>query len=862
MWTAIKDKDGKLATGIDAILARQVEYYETLYTAEGMDVNSANVLLNNIEPSLSVIDMELCESEISFEECEKAVRQCKTGKSPGIDGITNDFYKMYWDVIGKDFVELINYMWGKQELCSSQYSGLIRLLYKKGNREDITNWRPITLLNSDYKVIEKVLANRLKSILPEVINEDQKGFVQGRHIEENVRLVEDVIDYCEEKNIPGAIMCVDQSKAFDRVEWEWLDRTLEVIGFGPNFRAWIKILYKNANSSIMTNGFLSKSFKIKRGVRQGSPLGPFLYILQSEMFAEYIRRNQDIKGIVLQHGEQKVEVKLSTFADDTQAYCGDQRSIGLWFKALRLYGKASGAKVNQNKTQGILLGLMKNLTFTDQNSVWGDHIDMLGFCLSINRDRKEYWDAKLAKVERLLNVWSRRNLSLRGKVYLIRCYGISVLQYCMSAITVPDNVLSHLDTLFWKFLWDNGRERVKRHVCMRNVEDGGLGMPNVKHLVLAHRIKFLCRIIKEGEEKWKFLPQMCFKQLDTECGEMYYILRCINDLGTLTMSGFYKECVQAFYALKQREVEPTCKDEVLRQYVWGNQWVKIQGINIHDKVWCKKGIKYVSDVFTEAGVIKEQYIFDVLQNREHNFLKLHRYVGAVPRKWKDVLKSGGNTIVRYQHFLTMCLRAGEVNLENCVLKDICRLLACDVIRSDVEKYWEGAFGLIDWSAVYLIQQCHLLERKVRDFRWLVINKGLTTEAKLKHFTESNGMCKLCDLESEDERHIVIDCETLGNFWSHIFVALRKIDGVNFQIQDSLFVCSTEQSDLVNVIIEEAKWQVWKRRCLIRYENMWIDEAQMLGRLKTHLLLRKEVLINTKHKNNEYIEKLNLFLGVF
>jgi hypothetical protein len=379
MWTAIKDKDGKLATGIDAILARQVEYYETLYTAEGMDVNSANVLLNNIEPSLSVIDMELCESEISFEECEKAVRQCKTGKSPGIDGITNDFYKMYWDVIGKDFVELINYMWGKQELCSSQYSGLIRLLYKKGNREDITNWRPITLLNSDYKVIEKVLANRLKSILPEVINEDQKGFVQGRHIEENVRLVEDVIDYCEEKNIPGAIMCVDQSKAFDRVEWEWLDRTLEVIGFGPNFRAWIKILYKNANSSIMTNGFLSKSFKIKRGVRQGSPLGPFLYILQSEMFAEYIRRNQDIKGIVLQHGEQKVEVKLSTFADDTQAYCGDQRSIGLWFKALRLYGKASGAKVNQNKTQGILLGVMKNLRFTDQNSMWGDHIDVLGF---------------------------------------------------------------------------------------------------------------------------------------------------------------------------------------------------------------------------------------------------------------------------------------------------------------------------------------------------------------------------------------------------------------------------------------------------------------------------------------------------
>ena len=154
-------------------------------------------------------------------------------------------------------------MW-ERELCISQYVGLIRLLYKKGDREDISNWRPITLLNSDYKIIEKVLSNRLKTVLPDVINEDQKGFMQGRHIEENVRLVEDVIDYCEDKNVPGAIICVDQSKAFDRVEWEWLDRTLEVIGFGPKFRLWIKILYKNANSHLFTNGFLSKSFKIKK----------------------------------------------------------------------------------------------------------------------------------------------------------------------------------------------------------------------------------------------------------------------------------------------------------------------------------------------------------------------------------------------------------------------------------------------------------------------------------------------------------------------------------------------------------------------------------------------------------------------
>ena len=861
MWTSIKDRDGSVKTGIDNILARQVEYYADLYTAQGMDAHSANVLLNNIEPSLTVENRDFCDLEISYDDCEKAVKHCKVGKSPGIDGITNDFYKTYWGVIGQDFVELVNYMWEKQELCDSQYVGLIRLLFKKGEREDITNWRPITLLNCDYKIIEKVLANRLSSVIPEVIKEDQKGFVKGRHIEENVRLVEDVIDYCEENNIPGAIMCIDQSKAFDRVEWEWLDRTLEVIGFGPKFRMWIKILYKNANSCILTNGFVSKSFKIARGVRQGSPLGPFLYILQSEILAEYIRTNPDIKGIVLHHGEQTVEIKLSTFADDAQAYIGDQKSVGSWFKTLKLYGRASGAKVNKDKTQGMLLGPMKRLRYINQDIVWSDNIDVLGFCLSINRDRKEYWDTKLAKVEKLLKVWSRRKLTLRGKVYLIRCYGINVLQYCMSAITVPDNVITYLESLFWKFLWDNGREKAKRHVCMRNVEEGGLGMPNVRNLIMAQRIKFLCRLLGEGNEKWKFLPRMYLMKYDVDYGEKYYSLKCIHNVDISMMPLYYKECVQAYHILKLKELEPINKVDILGQYIWGNQWIKILGRGLHDKIWCKKGIIYVKDLFTKEGELKEQHIFDLLQNRAQNFVKLYSYVSAIPGRWKAVLRTGEHVnigSVRYQPILTLSLKDGTINLENCKIREIYNLLASDVVKSNAEQSWEAVLGPIDWSVVYQVQQCSLLERKVRDFRWKVINKCLTTEAKLKHFTDSNGVCKLCELETEDEMHILSDCVSLDNFWSHIVSLLRRIAEVNVQVQDTLFICGVENNDLVNVIIEEAKWQVWKRRCLIRYENVWIDDVQLLRRLRTHLQVRTDVLKLMKNKNPLILNKLDLF----
>jgi len=859
MWSAIKDKNGNLKFDIDEILLRQVEYYKELYTAQGIDEPSADILLNSMQSRLSEADCEDCEADITYADCEKVVKQCKSGKSPGLDGICGEFYKLYWQVIGQDFVEIVNCMWDKQELCDSQYVGLIRLLYKKGEREDITNWRPITLLNSDYKIIEKVLANRLKTVVPGIVCEDQKGFVKGRHMEENVRLVEDVMDYCETFDKPGAILCVDQSKAFDRVEWEWLDKALEVIGFGPRFRQWIKILYKNANSLIFTNGFMSRSFKITRGVRQGSPLGPYLYIIQSEVFAEYIRSNQNIMGVKLECKGKKEEIKLSTFADDTQAYVGDMVSVDLWFEALELFGKASGAKVNKNKTQGVLLGAMKRLRNRSQEIVWGNNIEVLGFSLSINRDRKEYWKLKLAKVGRLLKVWAMRNLTLRGKVYLIKCYGINVIQHCLAAITVPDEIITQLESMFWKFLWGDGRERAKRHVCMRKIEDGGLDMPNLRNLIKAHRLKFVCKILSQGSEKWKFLPRMYLMSYDEQYREEFYQLRCINDINMRRLPVYYRECVQAFHVLKENEVQPETKYEVLGQYLWGNKWIKLAGNSLHDASWCKVGIKQILDLFTSEGQVKEENVFDTVGNRDQNFIKLNRLVSAVPRHWKDILRTGVMGDVKDQNLLTLHLRTGVVNLEKCTLKQFCVLLSVENVKSDAELCWERVFGPIEWRDVYKIQQCKFISRKTRDFRWKVINKCLTTEAKLKHFTETDGSCKLCTLEQEDERHILSDCVSLENFWTHVITLLKFVLKVRLEVCDRVFICCTEQREIaVNVIIEEAKWQVWKRRCLIRYENVWITDVELMVRLRNSLLLRTEVIKRSKYNNEDLVNKLNLF----
>ena len=128
----------------------------------------------------------------------------KINKSPGDDGIVSEFYKEYWYLIRKEFTRVLTYIFDANTLSPSQYNAILTLLYKKGEREDIRNWRPISLLNVDYKIITKILAERLKKVLPSIIHSDQKGFVQGRNIQEANRLLQDIFSYTDQNQMNSA----------------------------------------------------------------------------------------------------------------------------------------------------------------------------------------------------------------------------------------------------------------------------------------------------------------------------------------------------------------------------------------------------------------------------------------------------------------------------------------------------------------------------------------------------------------------------------------------------------------------------------------------------------------------------------
>ena len=276
------------------ILTEAKNFYESFYTSRiGHDFSNEgdNTFFSDVNDSkLSYNQKMSCEGPLTLAECLESLKTMKAGKSPGTDGIRAEFYKVFWNDVSLYLLASLNLSFSKGYLSISQRRGLITLIPKKNKPQQfLKNWRPISLLNTDYKIAAKAIAARLKRVLPEIINNDQTGFLKGRTISENIRLLNSIISYTEQQNIPGLLLFVHFEKAFDSLEWPFIEKTLTYYNFGISVISWIKLFYTDISSSIQNNGWASEFFPLGRGVRQGCPLSPYLFVLCAEILGTAIR---------------------------------------------------------------------------------------------------------------------------------------------------------------------------------------------------------------------------------------------------------------------------------------------------------------------------------------------------------------------------------------------------------------------------------------------------------------------------------------------------------------------------------------------------------------------------------------------
>ena len=311
------------------------------------------------------------------------------GKSPGNDGLTIEFYKIFWEHLKQPLFNSAVYSKLHGSLSVSQKQAIIKLLEKKDkDKRYIENWRPISLLNVDTKIISKAFANRLKNVLPHIISHDQTAYVKGRYIGESTRLISDILEITDLYNIGGYILTADIEKAFDSMDHTFLIAALKKFGFGPYFIDWIKVLLNGNESCVINGGTTSKYFKLLRGARQGDPIAAYLFIITLEVYFIMLRSNSDIKQLNIFNEK----FLLSAYADDTTFFVQDLASITLILHIFDVFSIFSGFKLNISKCEvcgiGVLKGVNTALCNVKNVNLNTSFIKILGFHFSYN---KEIW---------------------------------------------------------------------------------------------------------------------------------------------------------------------------------------------------------------------------------------------------------------------------------------------------------------------------------------------------------------------------------------------------------------------------------------------------------------------------------------
>ena len=426
----LKNKKGQILQQEDEIFDEINNFYAKLYRKpkDPLTEEFTQTYFDNIReqvPKISANDHDELEKVITIEELGLAIKELKNGKCPGIDGLPIEWYKVFWGRIKSVFHKVVTEILETEKLHLSARRGLITLL-EKLERDPlfINNWRPISLLCSDYKIFAKVIALRFQKVLPKLIHKSQTGFMKGRHIGENILKLQTVMDFCEKNEKEAVVISVDFEKAFDSIRWDAIDKALQLFGYGINFRNMISILHNDIWCTTLNNGKCHNWIKIGKGCRQGCPASALIFVQMAEILGAKIRANVNIRGIEI-NGEI---ITACQYADDLWVSLDGKKAaenIDSFLEEMREFQIFSGLKMNYLKSKAIRVGPMriKDAQFiTKEELAWTqDPVKILGIWFHYDQDTcyKLNFERTLQKCQITLNTWKSRNLSWLGKIAVI-----------------------------------------------------------------------------------------------------------------------------------------------------------------------------------------------------------------------------------------------------------------------------------------------------------------------------------------------------------------------------------------------------------------------------------------------------------
>ena len=770
------DKDGteKLSCNDKDILDQAKTFYVNLFSRKSVKtIEDCSNFMNNIPiPTLSDENKLLCDSFLTADEMSESLTSMASNKSPGNDGLTVEFYKNFWSILKTPLFRSTEHAKINGSLSVSQRQAVIKLLEKKDkDKRYIQNWRPISLLNVDTKIISKALAYRLKKVLPEIINYDQTAYIHGRYIGESTRLIYDILESTDLFNISGYIMTADVEKAFDSMDHTFLIATLRKFGFGEYFIDWIKALLNNNESCVINGGSTSQYFKLQRGARQGDPIAAYLFIICLEVFFIMIRNNKDIHSLNI----FEYDFLLSAYADDTTFFVRDTNSITVIISTFKKFSLFSGFKLNLSKCEicgiGTLKGAKVALCGLKNVDLSTSSIKILGFHYSYNTElaSDKNFVSVIKKIITTLRIWKLRKLTLQGKITIFKTLAISKIIYIASIATIPINLTRELEKIHKDFIWDSKTPKIKHTTLIGDFNKGGLRDIDISSKFSSLQLSWLNRYFDSNFHPWKIFAKHYFSM----AGEHIFFPNSSLSTNSINIPLFYKTILNLWHEISQQE--PLSASSILSECVWYNTNILIDNKCISPNIFSHKikSALFVGDFFNQGGSKKTWHDFRKIHNLDNtHFFQWQQIYHAIPENYKKIINADNGlsrSLCHYEpHILSNAKITPMLKLKS---KEFYIILIRFIYKepsSQKTLLKKLNVDSLPWKKIYVLPRNLSIDAYSRIFQFKCFHNILYLNNTLHKcgITES-PLCSYCNLDKETLVHLFCECKQTQSLWKRI-----------------------------------------------------------------------------------------------
>ena len=832
----VYNSNNKCVNSSSQVLSELSNFYKNLMNekpsnnlCENHDIFIDNYLKNCEYPILAENQKQDLDTPVTETDFNETLKYLNTDSSPGSDGLSALFYQFFWPQLKTPLFNCCVESFKSGTLTISQRKSILTLLLKSPDSDprEISNYRPISVTNFDYRLISLVLARKLQKVIKDIVHKSQTGFIEGRTINEHVRLLDDVIKYANTEKLEGILVSLDFRKAFDTLSRASIKSTLKKFNFGENFISYVLTLLNRSSASVKNGGWFSEFFNTDRGVRQGCALSPLLFVLVAEVLAIRIRNNKEIDGI-----SENFDKNIS-YADDASLFLKALKDLKICLHDIDLFSAFSGLDLNRKKCIGMWLGKDKDNPPGDEGISWlkkGENLKILGIFFNASVEASlipQNWENKIKSIESLIDKWAKRYLTLIGKCLVSKTFFLSVINNVIQSLALPPHILQKIDNMIFSFIWStesnrNGKEKLKRDTLCLDKYKGGISMISV----VDQQSAFMC----------KWVTRICSKSSKAHFSIVDNFLSCIGGIDYVIQTNVKSEEFMGLTNIKsyywQQAVKSWLdlnkKDFQLKKWeiqncptpLFNNSDIRFKNRILFFPKWFEKGLIHSNDFISNGRFKSYEEIKSVLGEQGHTLFQYFALKNAIIRSklYPNILLSNQST--RFAFDFT---KVENKLIRNTFLKDRIGPLQClDTWSKKLE---------IDITPYFMVYLKATKETKLHALQFKILHYTYPTNKILQKMRiKQNDKCDNCS-EIETLQHLFFECRHLLNFWYHVSSVVSDILGkkIKLNITQALFgilpneiQCPLQKINMANHLIMVAKMCISNAKSFSKYNNLRIS----------------------------------------